>query len=484
MPQLRVLFATSEVYPLVKTGGLADISYALPNALREFDIDVRLLLPGYRPLFAQLALTSVHENLPLFPTLQCARLLQGTLPDSDIPVYVLECPELYSREGGLYQDSAGNDFADNALRFGALSKVAAMFGRQSLSTFHPDIIHCNDWQTGLVPAFLAYGPNGQARTVMSVHNLAYQGLFGKEMVGLLGLPPESYNMYGLEYYGFMSFLKAGLFYADWLTTVSPTYAQEIQTPEFGYGFYEMIKYRQHKLTGILNGIDVDNWNPATDPHISTHYSVDNLTGKAHNTRALRNKLGLAQAKQTPLIGMVSRITHQKGLDLVVPIIPDILNEGAHIVLLGSGDKDLENRLREIAKQFPEQVSVNFGYDESLARQIEAGADIFLMPSRFEPCGLNQMYSMRYGTVPIVRNTGGLADTVVDTTPSTLDKGTATGFVFERENSSDLLHCVQRALLTYRDKNTWRQLRINGMKCDFSWHTSAQQYVSLYQHLVS
>ncbi|OQW90854.1 MAG: starch synthase [Beggiatoa sp. IS2] len=483
MAKLRVLFVTSEVFPLVKTGGLADVSYALPRALRDLGVDVRLLIPGYRSIIERMSLECVHTGLTLFSTLEPAQVLVGTLPDTDIPVYVVGSSQLYSREGGPYQDNAGNDFADNALRFGALSKIAALFGKQGLS-FQPDIIHCNDWQSALVPAFLAYGPSHQARTIMSVHNLAYQGLFGKEMVGLLGLPPESFNMYGLEYYGWMSFLKAGLFYADWLTTVSPTYAEEIQTPEFGYGFYDLIMQRAHKLTGILNGIDIDEWNPNIDTYISTNYTAEKLIGKAHNTRALRARLGLSPAKQTPLIGMITRLTHQKGIDLLVPILADVIREGAQLALLGSGDKDLEKRLQEIADLFPEQVSVTFGYDEELAHQIEAGADIFLMPSRFEPCGLNQMYSMRYGTIPIVRQTGGLADTVVDATPATLDNQTATGFVFERDDSQALLRCVQRALLAFRDKTTWRMLRVNGMSCDFSWHNSAQQYVSVYQKVLS
>lgn len=483
MAKLRVLFVTSEVFPLVKTGGLADVSYALPYALRDLGVDVRLLIPGYRAVLERMKLECVHANLTLFSTLEPARILAGNLPDSEVPVYVVDSSQLYSREGGPYQDSAGNDFADNALRFGALSKIAALFGKKSLS-FQPDIIHCNDWQSALAPAYLAYGPTQQARTIMSIHNLAYQGLFGKEMVGLLGLPPESFNMYGLEYYGWMSFLKAGLFYADWLTTVSPTYAKEIQTAEFGYGFYDLIMQREHKLTGILNGIDTEEWNPATDTRISTNYTAEKLVGKTHNARTLRARLGLATSKQTPLIGMITRLTHQKGIDLVVPVLADIIREGAQFVLLGSGDKDLEKRLQEIAETFPEQVSVNFGYDEELAHQIEAGADIFLMPSRFEPCGLNQMYSMRYGTIPIVRRTGGLADTVMDTTPATLDNQTATGFVFKRDEPQELLHCVQRALLTFRDKATWRLLRMNGMSCDFSWHNSAQQYVAVYQKVLS
>jgi starch synthase len=318
---------------------------------------------------------------------------------------------------------------------------------------------------------------------MSVHNLAHQGVFGAETVDMLHLPQESFSMYGLEYYGLMSFLKAGLYYSDWITTVSPTYAREIQTPNYGYGLYDLLSNNQHRLTGILNGINEQEWNPETDTHLMSNYDHTNFSAKSKNTRALRQHLGLENPKQTPLIGMITRLTHQKGIDLVVPIIPHIINEGAQLVLLGSGDKDLEERLQILADEYEGYLSVNFGYDEELAHQIEASADIFLMPSRFEPCGLNQMYSMRYGTVPIVRNTGGLADTVVDTTPRHLDTETATGFVFEREDAYELLRCVQRALVTYRDKATWRQLRTNGMCKDFSWQYSAQSYIELYENLI-
>jgi starch synthase len=481
--KLGVLFVTSETYPLVKTGGLGDVSYALPNALRELGVDVRLLLPGYPTVLEQLSLVEVHENISLSPLQEPIRLLAGTMPGGITPVYVIQCPSLYERDGGPYQDNAGEDWADNALRFGILSKVAAKFGNHSF-LFKPHIIHCNDWQTGLVPAFLTFNPNPRAQTVISVHNMAYQGLFGPEVVELFGLPAESFSMFGLEFHSKASFLKAGLYYSTWITTVSPSYAKDIQTPDYGCGLDGLLTERQKELTGILNGIDTTAWNPETDPYLSRHYNTKSLPVKVRNTQALRTKLRLPPTKQAPLIGMITRLTEQKGIDLLLPIIPDIIKTGTQLAILGSGDDNLEKSLQDLAKRYPKHISVTIGYNEELAHQIEAGANMFLMPSEFEPCGLNQMYSMRYGTLPIVRRTGGLGDTVIDATPDNIQNKVATGFVFEKKDSDELLACVQRAIRTYRDKTTWRQLQINAMNRDFSWHKSAQQYVSLYHQLLN
>lgn len=497
MSTLRVLFATSEAHPLVKTGGLADVSYALPHALRHLGVEVRLLMPGYPMVINQLSLIEVHENVSLFSNLEPVRILAGFMPGGQYPVYVIDSPKLYARDGGPYQDAAGNEWPDNALRFATLSKVAALFGSHHF-LFKPDILHCNDWQTGLAPAFLAHSrTRSRAKTLMSVHNLAYQGIFGPEMaelfnsprsdmfkvVNLLGLPNESFGIEGIEYHGKLSFLKAGLHYANWITTVSPTYAKDIQTPAFGYGLQGLLTARRQQLTGILNGIDTTAWDPATDPNLVKNYRVETLANKAQNTKALRVQLGLEQAPRKPLLGLITRLTYQKGLDLLVPIIPDIIHEGAQIVLLGSGDKDLEQRLKQYAKLSPSQISVTLGFDEKLSHQIIGGADMFLMPSRFEPCGLTQMYSMRYGTIPVVRRTGGLADTVVNVTPANLDRKTATGFWFEEEDSLQLFRCLQKTFTAFQDQNTWRMLQFNGMTRDFSWHHSAQEYVSLYRQLL-
>ena len=376
----------------------------------------------------------------------------------------------------------GKSWYDNPLRFGILSKIAAKFGQHHF-LFKPQLIHCNDWQTGLTPAFLNFDSKRQAKTLMTIHNMAYQGVFGPEIVALFGLPPESFNMLGLEYYGQVSFLKAGLYYSDWVSTVSPTYAKEIQTPEYGCGLEGLLSQRQNKLSGILNGIDTMAWNPESDPNIKNHYSIKKVVNKKRNTQALRTQLNLAPTT-APLLGIITRLAEQKGIDLLIPIIPQIIKSGAQIVILGSGDKGLESSLQNLAKTYPKQMSVNIGYDEKLAHQIEAAANMFLMPSKFEPCGLNQIYSMRYGTIPIVRRTGGLADTVRDATLENIKNKTATGFVFDKASSDELLLCIQRALKLFHDEKKWTGLQVNAMSRDFSWHKRAEEYTSLYQKLLS
>ncbi len=480
--KLPVLFVTSEVYPLIKTGGLADVSAALPNALRNMGIDIRLLLPGYPVVLEQLSLIEVHENIRVFPLQDPVRLLAGIMPDGITPVYVVESPALYEREGGPYQDANGKSWYDNPLRFGILSKIAAKFGQHHF-LFKPQLIHCNDWQTGLVPAFLNFDSKRKAKTLMSIHNMAYQGVFGPEIIALFGLPPESFNISGLEYYGQVSYLKAGLYYSDWISTVSPTYAKEIQTPEYGCGLEGLLSQRQNKLSGILNGIDTMAWNPESDPNIKNHYSIKKVVNKKRNTQALRTQLNLAPTT-APLLGIITRLAEQKGIDLLIPIIPEIMKSGAQIVILGSGDKGLESSLENLAKTYPKQISVNIGYDEKLAHQIEAAANMFLMPSKFEPCGLNQIYSMRYGTIPIVRRTGGLADTVIDATLENIKNKTATGFVFDKASSDELLLCIQRALKLFHDDKKWTSLQINGMSRDFSWNKRAEEYSLLYQKILS
>jgi len=480
--KLPVLFVTSEVYPLIKTGGLADVSAALPNALRNMGIDIRLLLPGYPVVLEQLSLIEVHENIRVFPLQEPVRLLAGIMPDGITPVYVVECPALYEREGGPYQDTNGKSWYDNSLRFGILSKIAAKFGQHHF-LFKPQLIHCNDWQTGLVPAFLNFDSKRQVKTLMTIHNMAYQGVFGPEIIALFGLPPESFNISGLEYYGQVSFLKSGLYYSDWISTVSPTYAKEIQTPEYGCGLEGLLSQRQNKLSGILNGIDTIAWNPESDPNIKNHYSIKKVVNKKRNTLALRTQLNLAPTT-APLLGIITRLAEQKGIDLLIPIIPQIIKSGAQIVILGSGDKGLESSLENLAKTYPKQMSVNIGYDEKLAHQIEAAANMFLMPSKFEPCGLNQIYSMRYGTIPIVRRTGGLADTVIDATLENIKNKTATGFVFDKASSDELLLCIQRALKLFHDDKKWTGLQINAMSRDFSWNKRAEEYSSLYQKILN
>jgi len=480
--QLRILFATSECAPLVKTGGLGDVSAALPAALKALGLDPRILLPGYRPVLAQLSKCREVARFAATADFPAARLLQGQTP-SGVPLYALDCSELYDRAGGPYQNEAGSDWADNALRFGLLSRVAALLGSaDSPLGWQPDVVHCNDWQTGLAPAYLRYAAGARAATLQTIHNLAYQGIFEPQFVATLGLPPESFTPDAVEYYGKLSFLKSGLQFADAITTVSPAYALEIQSEPLGFGLQGLLAARRDCLSGILNGIDTGLWNPATDPLIAGRYDADTLAAKAINKSALQRRLSLAPSPAVPLFAVVSRLTAQKGLDWLLAIAPQLLALPAQLAILGSGEPQLERSFRSLAESHAEQVSTTIGFDETLAHLIEAGADAFLMPSRFEPCGMNQMYSQRYGTPPIVRATGGLADTVVDCTPATLADGSASGFVFHAPSARALLAAAERAARTWRDSASWHALQRNGMARDFGWEASARRYAAIYARL--
>jgi len=478
MDSLKVLFATSEVAPLVKTGGLGDVSGALPAALCAIGVDVRVLVPGYRQVIAQLAqyeAVAVFDNLPGFPS---ARLLSGVMPNG-VPLLVLDCPELYQRDGGPYQDAGGEDWIDNPLRFGLLSKIAAVLGSSaSPLDWHPDLVHCNDWQTGLVPAYLQFEP-GAVPSVITIHNMAFQGNFDPVTVQELGLPPSCFGINGVEFYGYMSFLKAGLFYADHITTVSPNYAQEIQSAELGFGMQGLLARRSGDLTGILNGIDTDEWNSETDKHLMKKFSAERMVGKAADKEYLQCRLGLDIVPELPLLGVISRFTHQKGLDLLLEIAPRLIGLPVQLAMLGSGEAQMQQAAIELSNRYPGKVGVNIGFNEALAHQIEAGADMFIMPSRFEPCGLNQLYSQRYGTPPIVHATGGLADSVVDCTEKTLKDGTASGFVFKGMTAENLFVTIRRAVELYHDQRKWKALRRNCMAKDFSWEASAEAYRAVY-----
>ena len=477
---IKILFITSEIRPLVKTGGLADVSGALPPALTELGVDIRILIPGYPSVMGALNNMQLLARITTLPGHGEVRLLGARMPDTDVPIMVVDYPAYYDRPGSPYQDEDGRDWSDNDWRFSLLSRIGAILSsHQSPLPWRPHIAHCNDWQSGLTPAYLHYVSAPKAHSIMTIHNLAYQGIFSANMVPLLGLPAQSFHMQGAEYYGNFSFLKAGLFYADHITTVSPTYAKEIQSETLGFGLQGLLFERRAQLTGILNGIDDTFWDPARDPYIHQTFDQHNLAGKAANKRALQLRLGLQVAPEIPLLAVVSRITHQKGLDILLEIAPSLLDQPTQIVLLGSGEVELEQSLLELAQEYPGKISVVIGYDEHLAHQIEAGADIFLMPSRFEPCGLNQMYSQRYGTPPVVRATGGLADTVTDATPQMIRNGSATGFVFSPLNPATFLAAITRAITLYRDKNVWQSLQLNGMQRDFSWKKSAAEYRALY-----
>lgn len=485
--KLKVLFITSEIYPLCKTGGLGDVSASLPVALQNLQTDIKILLPGYPSVMQGVKYkrkVAEFKELQHFPP---TTLLAGKLALSkteSLSVLVIDCPGLYAREGGPYLDASGHDWPDNALRFGLLSKIGAILSSDaSPLKWQPDIAHCNDWQSGLTPAYLHFHLGAKAPTVITIHNLAFQGNFAPGTVIQLGLPASSFNVHGVEYYGNLSFLKAGIYYADHITTVSSNYAKEIQKEPLGFGMQGLLTTRSKQLTGIINGIDIEKWNPETDPHLAKNYNSKKLSNKSFNKAALQQRMGLDVDDAIPLFGVISRLTYQKGTDLLIQIIPDLVKLPAQLVILGSTHVELEAQLMSLAKAYPHAIAVKIGFDEALSHLIEAGSDCFLMPSRFEPCGLNQMYSQRYGTPPIVHATGGLVDTVVNLTPDTLANGTASGFSFSPITIGNLFSTIQLVVETYRNTKTWQKLQKNAMAKDFSWQASAAAYQEIYRSLI-
>ena len=476
----KILFVTSEAHPLIKTGGLADVAGSLPKVLNEMGVDVRLIMPNYQAI-------KTTEEIYYKSTIRVnnisAHILETRLPGTKVPVWLLDCPEFFDYPGNPYVDELGKPWLNSAQRFAFFCRIVVEVAmNRGYLEWRPDIIHCNDWQTGLVPALLSLEKDLRPATIFTIHNMAYQGLFPKETRVMLNLPSRLWRSNGVEFNGMLSFIKGGIVYADRITTVSPTYANEIQTADFGYGVEGLLSYRQEYLTGIVNGIDVDQWNPQTDTNISACYDATSLHKKQLNKAALQIKYALPVDKNIPIFVLISRLVEQKGIDLLLECLPEMLNLPLQFVLLGKGDKLLEQQLFRFSKKYPEKMVVNLGYDEALAHQFEAGADIFLMPSRFEPCGLNQLYSQRYGTVPIVTRTGGLADTVVDTLPETLKNKTATGFVFNAPTVGSLMEAIKRALIVYENSKDWKQLQINGMKKDYSWNRSAKEYLALYEKI--
>ena len=477
---LKILFVTPECAPLVKTGGLGDVSASLPPALRALGLDARVLLPGYPPVLA--GNPSAKELGRATVLGKEARLLEGALP-TGVPLIILDCPALFARHGGPYQSDDGADWADNALRFGVLSRAAALLGSaHSPIGWRPDVVHANDWPTALAPVYLHFDPRPHAASLITIHNLAFQGIFEFARVGGLELPKESLGTRGLEFYGRHSFLKGGLVYADAINTVSPTYAREIQGEELGFGMDGVLRERSDRLSGVLNGIDTVTWDPENDAHIPSRYGAASLEGKAANKVALRERMGLGGTGNKPLMAMVSRLTHQKGIDIVVAAGERILALGAQVVVCGTGDKELAGKLRGLQARHPHDVGLSITFDEPLAHLIEAGADMFLMPSRFEPCGMNQMYSQRYGTPPIANATGGLVDTVfdeyraVDVAP--------TGFLMSEATPEALMEACGRAVSAFRDPAKWRALQLNGMSRDFGWGAAAVRYREIYEKMVS
>ncbi len=482
---MKLLFAASELFPLIKTGGLADVAHSLPNALAGLGVDVRLVLPAYRQVLGVVETLRVLGWLPVSGGRE-VRILEARHPEVAAPLWLVDAAALFDRPGGPYTDSAGQDWHDNPARFALFSEAAALLATDGLGLgWQADTVHANDWQTGLVPAYLSQSP-APPHSVFTVHNLAYDCQVDYGEFQNLHLPHHWWSMEYGEFYGRFSMLKAGLMFSERVTTVSPSYAREIRTAEYGYGYASVLEAHADKLVGILNGIDDETWNPSNDPQLVAHYSVDGRIrpAKAANRRALLQELGADPAvveQAGPLIGNVGRLVQQKGIDLLLSVIPQLLRESAaQFVLIGSGEPRFEQQIRQLARTHPARVFCHIGYSERLARRLEAGCDIFAMPSRYEPCGLNQMYSLRYGTPPVVRSTGGLADTVVDATPDNLADGSANGFVFDEPNGAALAEALARAVALYRRPRQWMQLIKAGMRAQHGWRSSAQIYLDLYR----
>jgi len=488
MKSVRVLSVASELFPLIKIGGLADVTGALPIALKAEGVEVRTVVPGYPSVMSSLGPVEGVLHLPHFFGGE-ARLLKATA--CELGLFVLDAPHLFARPGNPYLAPGGVDWPDNALRFAALARVAADIGLGIIPSFVPDIVHAHDWHAALALAYLHYSNRRRPATVMTVHNLSYQGVFPQEMLGSIGLPPESFTVHGVEYYGRIGFLKAGLYFADRITTVSPSYAREILSDEGGMGLGGLLRDRSRDLSGILNGVDISVWDPATDPHIPGcfyadmpgSFEPDVLKNRAANKAALQRRLGLLPAPDAFLLGVIGCLSRRKGLDLLLETLPTILGEGMQLALLGTGDPGLQYLYRAAAQANPERVSVSIGHDEGLAHLIQAGADALVVPSRFEPCGLTQLCALRYGTVPIVSRIGGLEDTVVDAGDVAVTGGKQTGFKFGPVTTENLADVLQRACATFHDVAAWRRIQRNGMSTDVSWRNPARRYADLYRGLV-
>lgn len=477
MTPLNVLSVASEIFPIIKTGGLADVAGALPGALAHEGATVVTLIPAYPPVLEALdRIEVVHRYPALFGG--PARLLSARAGQLDL--FILDAPHLFDRPGSPYLTPDGRDWPDNARRFAALGRAGADIGQGLVPGFVPDILHAHDWQAGLAPAYLHFDDKPRPATFITIHNIAFQGVFPAYLLHELGLPPRSFTIDGVEYHGQISFLKAGLRLADRITTVSPTYAKEIQTAEGGMGLDGLLRARSGDISGILNGIDDQVWNPATDPYLKAPFGRDDLDARFANKEALQVRLGLKPDPEALLFGVVSRLSEQKGLDLVLAALPLLLEDGGQFALLGAGDRGLEASFQAVAADFPGQVGCFLGYDEMLAHQIQGGSDALLVPSRFEPCGLTQLCAMRYGSVPIVSRVGGLADTVIDANEMALATGVATGFQFSPVSLTAALDAFRRAKDLWLDMDAWRQLQRNGMAVDVGWGRPARHYASLYR----
>ena len=480
---MNVLLVTSEAVPFAKTGGLADVAGALPKYLAGLGMNVTVMMPLYQKVMTgdfKLTRERATVRVPMGQNVYEGAIWSTTIPETNIPVYFLQQDTFFNRPQ-LYGED-GQDYKDNSQRFvffsrGCLEAVKVLGLR-------PDVVHANDWQSGLVPAYIKTlyrdDPDiGRIATLFTVHNLAYQGVFWHWDLPLTGLSWDLFNWTELEFYGKLNFLKGGLVFADCLNTVSKTYAREIQTEEFGCGLEGVLTHRCNELFGVVNGIDYSVWNPEIDDHLPAKFSAEDLSGKAKCKKALQKENGLPEKAKVPLLGIISRLADQKGFDLLAKVMDDVMALGVQLVLLGTGDPKYHELFEQIAQRYPEQCGVNLTFDNGMAHRIEAGADIFLMPSRYEPCGLNQLYSLRYGTVPVVRATGGLADTIVDYNGSAPEDGKATGFSFEGYRPEELLKAIKRAVGLFGKSKAWKALVVNCMKQDWSWDRAAREYQDLY-----
>ncbi|GAB60854.1 glycogen synthase [Candidatus Jettenia caeni] len=484
---MRVAYLSSEVIPFAKTGGLADIAGAIPKSIQKQGVEIIVIMPLYgiiKENHYPLTKTDIQVEVRIGDTLRTGYVYRGFLPDTQVPVYFLDNDQYYGRKGLYNYPCTTKDYEDNSERFIFFAQ-AALKAIEKLKIF-PDIVHCNDWQTGLVPVYLktTYAKRGcfkNTKIMMTIHNLAYQGIFWHWDMNLTGLDWSLFNWKQLEFYGKLNFLKSGIVFSDLITTVSKTYAKEIQTPEYGAGLDSVLKERAKDLYGIINGIDYTIWNPETDKLIIANYGRKDLRGKLLCKRALQNKFKLPE-KDIPLVAMITRLTAQKGLDLVVDKFQDLMKINLQFILLGNGEQRYHKLFQDYAKAFPSKVAVKLAFDERSAHEIEAGADIFLMPSRFEPCGLNQLYSLKYGTVPIVRGTGGLADTITDIGSRAAPHKEANGFLFEKYDSDLLMATIVKAIDFFKNKIRWAELMRNGMAQDWSLERSALEYIALYKRL--
>lgn len=476
---LSVLFVASECFPLIKTGGLADVVGALPLALKAEGVDTTVFLPGFPSVLAGLKKTGVGKAFRVFG--HKAKLVHGTTSNG-LKITALDAPELFNFPGNPYQMADGSDREGNGLRYALFARVAAdiTVGRHGMTRF--DAVHAHDWQAGLVCTYLSAEKGNTPPSVLTIHNLAFQGLFPKSLMADIGLPETFFSRDGLEYWNKLSFLKGGILYADHVTTVSPTYALEIQSDEGGMGFGGLLRTRGHALSGIVNGIDIDVWNSATDPDIKVNYSAKTLSGKAKNKQALQKDMGLTQKPDAPLFAVISRLTTQKGLDLLVGAVEQIKMLGGQLMVVGSGDTSIEKAFMEAAQNSPKNVACFIGYDESLAHRVQAAADAILIPSRFEPCGLTQLCAMRYGTVPVVGRVGGLNDTIIDASVAALAKDCATGIQFSPIDPHMLAAAINRTFTLYAQPKIWDTLVQNCLAQDVSWTRSAKDYAALYARL--